>query len=154
MQELRRTVGILRRDDEAAVAPPVPTATEIPNLVDHARAGGLTVELWTRGDLDRIGPSVGTALYRISQEALANAARHAPQARTVLGIEVANGEASLVADSSGPVVVAAPAEERPRYGLVGMQERASALGGELTAGPTPDGWSVRCRLPLERADAR
>jgi signal transduction histidine kinase len=154
MQELRRTVGLLRRDDEAAVAPPVPTATEIPNLVEHARAGGLTVELWTRGDLERVGPSVGTALYRISQEALANAARHAPQARTVLGIEVANGEASLVADSSGPVVVAAPSEERPRYGLVGMQERASALGGELTAGPTPEGWSVRCRLPLERADAR
>ena len=154
MQELRRTVGLLRRDDEAAVAPPVPTATEIPSLVEHARAGGLTVDLWTRGDLDRIGPSVGTALYRISQEALANAARHAPHSRTVLGIEVANGEASLVADSSGPVVVAAPAEERPRYGLVGMQERASALGGELTAGPTPEGWSVRCRLPLERADAR
>ena len=85
MQELRRTVALLRSDDEAAVAPPLPSARDIPALVDHARAGGLAVELRTRGDLARIAPSVGVALYRIAQEALANAAQHAPHARTVLG---------------------------------------------------------------------
>jgi signal transduction histidine kinase len=150
MRELRRTVALLRSDDEGAVAPPLPSAGEIVELVDGARAGGLAVELRTRGDLSRIAPSVGLALYRISQEALANASRHAPLARTVLGIEVANGSASLVAQTTGPTVPA-PASEpgRRRYGLVGMRERATALGGEFAAGPTPEGWRVTCRLPLE-----
>jgi len=149
MQELRRTVTLLRRADETGVAPPLPSAVEIPTLVDDARAGGLAVELWTRGDLSRVGPSVGVALYRISQEALANAARHAPRARTVLGIEVADRRASLVAESTGPMVAGPTSDDRPRYGLVGMRERASALGGELIAGPTPQGWRLTCRLPLE-----
>ena len=154
MRELRRTVALLRSDDEAAAAPLLPSAREIPALVDDARAVGLAVELRTRGDLSRIAPSVGVALYRISQEALANAARHAPDARTVVGLEVAGGRARLVAETTGPTLpgpVGAP--ERPRYGLVGMRERATALGGELTAGPTPDGWRVSCRLPLEAKDA-
>jgi signal transduction histidine kinase len=153
MRELRGTVAVLRSDDEAGVAPPLPSAEEIAALVDHARAGGLAVELRTRGDLSRIPPGVGVALYRISQEALANAARHAPRARTVLGIEVADGQACLVAETTGPTL-AGPAggPERPRYGLIGMRERAAALGGEFTAGPTSEGWRVSCRLPLEAED--
>ncbi|MGH2745952.1 MAG: sensor histidine kinase [Thermoleophilaceae bacterium] len=154
MHELRRTVALLRSDDEAAVAPQLPSTGEITALVDHARAGGLAVQLRTRGDLLRIAPSVGMALYRISQEALANAARHAPHARTVLEIEVAEGRAWLVAETTGPTVPEAASEpERPRYGLVGMRERATALGGELTAGPTTEGWRVSCRLPLEAKQA-
>ena len=154
MQELRRTVALLRSDGESAVAPPLPSASDIRALVDHARAGGLDVELRTRGDLSRIAPSVGVALYRIGQEALANAARHAPHARTVLGIDVDGGRASLVAETTGQTVPDAALEpDRARYGLVGMRERATALGGEFAAGPTPQGWRVSCRLPLEAKDA-
>jgi signal transduction histidine kinase len=149
MRELRRTLALLRTEDEAAVAPPLPSAQEIAELVDSAQAGGLAVELRTHGDLDRIGSSVGVALYRISQEALANAARHAPDARTVLEIDVADGRASLVAETTGPTPGADGEAERPQYGLLGMRERATALGGELTAGPTPGGWRVSCLLPLE-----
>jgi signal transduction histidine kinase len=150
MQELRRTVALLRSDDEAGVAPPLPSAREIPALVDDARAGGLSVELRMRGDLSRIAPSVGVAVYRIAQEALANAGRHAPRARTVLGLELSDGQVSLVAETTGSVVVAvAEDSERARYGLIGMRERATALGGEFAAGPTPEGWRVRCRLPLD-----
>jgi signal transduction histidine kinase len=152
MQELRRTVGLLRSDDEPGVLPPVPAATDIPALVDQARAGGLAAELRIRGDLSTIEPSVGVALYRIVQEALANAARHAPHARTTVGIELAERHVALVADTAGPLADAPPNESgRPRYGLVGMRERAAALGGELTAGRTPDGWRLSCRLPLELA---
>jgi signal transduction histidine kinase len=148
MQELRRTVGLLRSADEAGVALPAPTASEIPVLVGQARAGGLAVELHTRGDLARIPPSVGLALYRIAQEALANAARHAPRARTMLGVELANGRVELLVETNGPVVAGSPSEgARPHYGLIGMRERATALGGELVAGPTRDGWRVRCELP-------
>jgi signal transduction histidine kinase len=153
MQELRRTVALLRSDDDAAVAPPLPSATDIATLVDDARVGGLAVELRTRGDLSRIAPSVGVALYRVSQEALANAARHAPHARTVLEMEVARSRVSLIVESRGATVAGAASEAgRPRYGLVGMRERATTLGGEFTAGPTPDGWRVSCRLPLQTAE--
>ncbi len=85
MQELRRTVALLRSEDEARVLPPLPAASEIPALVEDARAGGLPVELRMRGDLSTLAPSVGVTVYRIAQEALANAARHAPRARTVWG---------------------------------------------------------------------
>ncbi len=153
MQELRRTVALLRSDDEAGVAPPLPSARDIRTLVDDAQAGGLAVELHTRGDLSRIAPSVGVAIYRIVQEALANAAQHAPLARTVLGLEVADGRASLVAETTGPTVAGSTGEpERPRYGLIGMRERATALGGEFAAGPTPGGWLLSCRLPLHAED--
>jgi signal transduction histidine kinase len=150
MQELRRTLTLLRSDDDAGAATPVPTASEISALVDQARAGGLAVELQTQGDLSRIPPAVGFALYRIAQEALANAARHAPRARTTLGLEFANGRVALLAETSGPVDAGSASErERPHYGLIGMQERAAALGGKVAAGPTRDGWRVRCELPVE-----
>jgi signal transduction histidine kinase len=153
MNELRRTLALLRSDDEAGVAPPLPSATEIATLVDHARAGGLDVELRIRGDLSRISPSVGVAAYRIAQEALANAALHAPRAQTVVGLELADGDVRLEVESNGRDVDRAGGErQRPRYGLVGMRERATALGGEFAAGPTPDGWRVRCRLPLESSE--
>jgi signal transduction histidine kinase len=154
MQELRRTVTLLRSDD-AGVAESVPTANEIPALVGHARAGGLAVELRTRGDLSRIPPKVGLALYRISQEALANAARHAPHARTTLGLELANGRVVLVAETSGPLVAGTASEPvRPHYGLIGMEERATALGGEFAAGPAGEGWRVHCEIPVEDEGSR
>ena len=109
MRELRRTVALLRSDDEGAVAPPVPSASEIPALVEDARAGGLAVELRMRGDHSRIAAGVGVALYRIAQEALANAARHAPRARTVLGLEVGGGRATLIAETIGPTPPPPPA---------------------------------------------
>jgi signal transduction histidine kinase len=153
MQELRGTVALLRSDDDAGVAPLLPSASEIRALVDHARGGGLAVELHVRGDLSGLAPSVGVAVYRIAQEALANAARHAPRARTVLRLELADGRVCLEAETTGPVAAQANETERPRYGLIGMRERATALGGEFAAGPTANGWRVRCRLPLEAGGA-
>ena len=104
MQELRRTVALLRSDDGPGVLPPVPSASEIPALVDDARAGGLAVELRVRGDVAVIAPSVGLGVYRIAQEALANAARHAPRARTVLALDVDDARVCLVAETIGPVL--------------------------------------------------
>ena len=74
MQELRRTVGLLRREDETGGPPPLPSATEIPTLVADAKTGGLPVDLNTRVDLSTIPAGVGVALYRIVQEVLANVA--------------------------------------------------------------------------------
>jgi signal transduction histidine kinase len=149
MQELRRTVALLRSDDETGVTPPLPSVDEIPALVEQVRAAGLAVELRMQGDLSRIPPGVGLAAYRIAQEALANAARHAPRARTVVGVELANGRVAIVAETRGPVAATSTSDRgRQRYGLIGMQERATALGGKFEAGPTRDGWRVSCRLPV------
>jgi signal transduction histidine kinase len=153
MGELRRTVGLLRSDDQRDAPPPVPSTIEIPMLVDQARAGGLAVELRVRGDLAQVAPSIGVALYRIAQEALANAARHAPHARTAIALELADGRVELVAETTGPTAATpASAPKRARYGLIGMRERATSLGGEFSAGPTGEGWRVSCRLPLESKD--
>jgi signal transduction histidine kinase len=155
MRELRRTVSLLRSDGESAISPPLPSAEELGALVEEARVGGLAVELRTSGDLSRLAPGVDVALYRIAQEAVANAARHAPQARTVLDLKLGEGYACLVVETTGPTVATAdPGQERTRYGLIGMRERAAALGGELSAGPTPGGWRVSCRIPLEATEAR
>jgi signal transduction histidine kinase len=123
MRELRRTVALLRSDDEARVAPPPPTAREIRTLVDEARAGGLAVELRTQGDISLIPDGVGLALYRIAQEALANAARHAPRERTVVGLELSGNDVRLVAETSGRASPGRPG--RGGYGLIGMRERAT-----------------------------
>jgi signal transduction histidine kinase len=150
MQELRRTVSLLRSGEETGTAPPLPSTREIPALVDEARAGGIAVELRMRGDLSGIAPGVGLAAYRIAQETLANAARHAPRARTVLRLETTGDRISLVAETTGlGLAPAAGDPDRPRYGVVGMRERAMALGGELAAGPTVNGWRVSCWLPLD-----
>jgi signal transduction histidine kinase len=153
MQELRGTVALLRSNDASTAVAPLPSAREISELVDRARAGGLAVELRTRGDPSVTAPSVGVALYRIAQEALSNASQHAPRARTVLQLEVAEGWAGLKATTSGPTRTESGDEsDRPRYGLIGMRERAVALGGDFEAGPTAEGWQVSCRIPLEAED--
>lgn len=149
MQELRRTVALLRSDGDAGVAPPLPSAREIPALVDDAQAAGLTVELRMRGELGEIDPGVGLALYRIAQEALANAVRHAPRARTVLELETSPGWVRLLAETSGAPLADRREPEHAGYGLLGMRERASALGGQFAAGATAEGWRVSCRLPLQ-----
>jgi signal transduction histidine kinase len=150
MQELRRTVTLLRSDEETGVAPPLPSAAEVPGLVDQARAAGLDVGLRMPADVSRIPPGISIAVYRISQEALANAARHAPSAHTELGLDLTDGRVAIVAETRGPLAAASAAERaRPRYGLIGMQERATALGGVFEAGPTSRGWLLRCVLPID-----
>jgi signal transduction histidine kinase len=108
-------VALLERTRQACGTRP--TASEIPALVEQARYGGLAVELQTRGDLSRIPRPVGVALYRIMQEALANVARHAPRSRTMLGLELADGRVTFVADTVGPLVPRpVSGQERPGYG--------------------------------------
>ena len=155
MQELRRTVTLLRSDEETGVAPPQPSAADVPALVDQARAAGLDVNLRMLSDVSRISPGVSAAVYRISQEALANAARHAPSAYTELGLDLTDGCVAIVVETRGPLVAPSAAERgRPRYGLIGMQERATALGGEFAAGPTTRGWLLRCTLPIDGGPGR
>ena len=156
LQEMGTIVGLLRTDadggatDAGQVHPPAPGAGEIPALVESLRGGGLDVR-WTHE-----GPTLGGTpgddlhLYRVVQEALANAARHG--AGPVLLRTRQDGEAVQV-----EVVNAMPPENASAtagggHGLVGMRERVALVGGELTAGETADGrFLVRARLPLQES---
>lgn len=147
MHELRATVAMLRGADETATHVPLPDLSGLGALVDAARRDGLTVELCSAGDLEAVDPAVGLALFRIAQEALVNAARHAPHAATVVAATVTGEAVALEVDSRG--ALSAPTDrDRPRYGLIGMRERAATVGGELEARPTAEGWRVRCRVPV------
>lgn len=152
--ELRATVALLRGDPRSATAG-VPGLGRLPRLVDDARAAGQAVEAGELAEPDAVAPAPGLALYRVAQEALTNAARHAPRTRTVVTTRVHDGLVELRVDSRGPLGPAEPGEHRPGYGLTGMRERATAAGGVLDAGPVPGGWLVRCAVPIgDRTDAR
>jgi signal transduction histidine kinase len=150
LAELRRLVGVLRSADDGPELTPLPGLTQIDELVGKVRDAGLPVALRTEGSPVSLPPGLDVAAYRIVQEALTNALRHA-RAPTLVTIRIAYGARELaleVADDgrpgTGPGV--------PGHGLVGMRERTALYGGRLTAGPRPGGgFVVRCCLPLDGA---
>ncbi len=145
--ELRAVLGILRAGQDAALAP-TPSLDAIPDLVGRMRDAGLRVDLEDgRGrPAERLPDVVGAAAYRIVQESLTNVARHAgpsAAARVRLAAGARGVEVEVRDDGAG-----ADAGWRPGDGIAGMRERASALGGELHAGPAAGGgFHVRGRLP-------
>lgn len=155
LNDMRRLLGVLRSDVEQIPREPQPGLADVATLVETASRAGLAVALEDgRLPADVPGP-VGLAAYRIVQEALANAARHAPGGPVRVSVRVSQ-EVLVVEVGNGPAL-AGPAE-RPAgengHGLVGMRERAMLLGGTLDAGPQPGGgYLVAARLPLSTEDA-
>jgi len=152
LAEVRTTVGLLREDDslrpgEASGAmAPMPGAGGLPALVDRFRSAGADVTLTVEGDPAALPATTGLAVYRIAQEALTNAAKHAPGAATALRLAVADAEVTLTADSRpGPGGLG---RRGSGLGVSSMRERAESLGGTCQAGPGGSGWLVRATLPL------
>lgn len=150
---LRHTVGLLTRD-EAATAAPAPDLSRLRELVDEYAAGGADVRL--TATLPRPVPDdISLATYRIVQESLANAVRHAPGAHVdVVVTDDGRRLAVEVADTGG-----SRQDEHVSgggQGLIGMTERAALLGGTCTAGPRDDGagWRVSAELPLRGCSER
>jgi signal transduction histidine kinase len=145
MRELRRTVALLRSDEEEGVLPPVPTANEIPALVDYARAGGLPVELRMRGDLAAIAPTVGLALYRIAQEALANAIRHGQASHVAIQLATEGDLLTLSVVDDGAGLPEPPLPKGPGLGIRIMAYRAAMIGAAFDIQRRPGGGTiVRC----------
>lgn len=154
LTEMRRILGVLRSEDGADTAPQ-PSLDRLDELIGNARAAGLQVETLLDGDLAGLPPGVGLTAFRILQEALSNAMRHAPGSR--VHVEVSRDDAILwLGVVNGPPAGGqAPSPPLPGggLGLVGMRERAAALGGELTARPTPEGgFAVTANLPEKARD--
>ena len=147
LAEVRMTVGMLREDDfpgagEAAMAP-LPGVNGLPALVERFRSAGADIALTVQGDTAGLPATTSLAVYRIAQEALTNAAKHAPGRPTAVRLSVDAGRVTLTADSHGPPGTGAG------LGVVSMRERAESLGGTCEAGPGGHGWLVRATLPLD-----
>jgi signal transduction histidine kinase len=149
LTELGHLLGVLRKDpDPRLVLRPAPAVHDIPELLDEFRAGGAGAELSVHGDLVRLPDGMSLAAYRIVQETLTNARRHAPGADiqvtltydgAQLRVEVVNRASSRLRGAS--------AGRAPGNGLRGMRERVQLYNGELRAGPIPGGgYSVTATL--------
>ncbi|MEU9503270.1 histidine kinase [Streptomyces sp. NPDC048196] len=146
MAELHRLLGALRTgpEDKAGTAPQ-PTLDALDDLITQHRSVGGEVELRISGERVALPTSWELSAYRIVQEGLTNARRHAPGAHTVVEIGYCSDRLAvrIADDGPGPVDAA-----HTGHGLVGMQERAALLGGKFTAGPGPDGgFLIEAEIP-------
>ena len=146
LADIRGTVGLLHDGSSSATAAALPTATDLPALVDSYAAAGLDVRFECDGDLSRATAAGGLALYRAVQEGLANAAKHAPGAAVVVRVML-NGD-RLVAEVSNPYNGQPATAGTGGLGLRGMRERIEALGGTVKAGPAGNGWVTSCSIPV------
>ena len=141
--ELRQVLNVLQRTAGPGRAPQ-PTACDVADLVDQARAAGQDVTL--TGRCDGVPDAPGYVLYRAAQEALTNARRHAPGAPTTVELthtaQVAGLRVTNPVDRTDAVVV-------PGRGLTGMRERVEALGGALTAGVEDSAFALVVTLPTD-----
>ncbi|GAA0951787.1 hypothetical protein GCM10009550_31800 [Actinocorallia libanotica] len=147
VRDVRRGLVLLRGSapPDGAIEPAPPTAEDLPALVDHWRATGLPVALTVRGEPAALDSAVGLAVYRIVQESLSNTARHAPGGSASVTVDVGERTARITIEDFGGRPARAHADG---LGLIGMRERAAALGGSLDAGPARGGWAVHAVLPL------
>ncbi|MCX4692434.1 sensor histidine kinase [Streptomyces sp. NBC_01408] len=152
LTELRRVLGVLRSeqpDDPAAPQHPQPTLAELDGLVDNVRGAGLEVTTAIAGIRRPLTPGVELTAYRIVQEALSNCLRHAPGSKVEVGLAYGPRDLHLCIANTAPTRPAAPSQGAG-HGLLGMRERAGMLGGELAAGPCPDGgYEVSAVLPMD-----
>ncbi|MBX7266248.1 sensor histidine kinase [Micromonospora sp. Llam7] len=144
LEDLREVIGVLRtgvdRSDETPERPQ-PTLADLPDLVDQSRRAGMRVRLdWQTDALSAVPAGVGRSAYRIVQEGLTNARKHAPDAEVAVTVRATPGDGVTV-EIRNPY----PAETSPAgipgagIGLIGLTERAALAGGRLEHGPTPAG---------------
>ena len=149
MQELREVIGVLREGEEGTERPQ-PTLADIPGLVEESRAAGMKVECRLDGGLD-VPAATGRTAYRIVQEGLTNARKHAPAAAvavTVAGRDAGGLLVEVVSRRAVGVAAAGPPPPGSGTGLIGLAERVALAGGEISHGPGPGGDHVlRAELP-------
>jgi signal transduction histidine kinase len=154
LQELRRVLGVLRQD--GPVTMPQPGLDDLAELLKSARDGGVSVGADVTGAPRPLPEGVDLSAYRIVQEALSNAMRHAPGADVLVNLDYGDSALKIEVRNTGRE---GDGNDRwlgigAGHGIIGMRERAAMLGGALTAGPTQDGdFLVSATLPLS-ADAR
>ena len=152
LAEIRRTVGLLREDEDAtSAALPSPDLGDIEAIVNEFAAAGLDITYSKQGDLDSVDSAAAVAGYRIVQEAITNVTRHTTGASVNVSIIVSDSSYELSVLNHGGSVL--PGRAGSGFGLVSMRERAKSVGASLLAGPTPSGWSVEASIPITDGQA-
>jgi signal transduction histidine kinase len=162
LADMRQLLGVLRSDQPTGRSPQ-PGLQDLAGLIGTARQAGMAVELSGPATWDRVPPGTGVCAYRIIQEALSNAGRHAAGAPVTVSVHYSADTVTLRV-TNGPGVPAGPRANGhgpgrenghgPGHGLAGMRERAELLGGSLSAGPVPGGgFAVSAVLPLSGSPA-
>ena len=145
LAEMRRLLGLLRESGEQLALAPQPTLARLSDLVAQVREAGLPVELAIQGEPQELPPGVDLSAYRIVQEALTNALKHAGPATARVTVRYGDGELDLEVSDDG---VSAGNGGEAGQGLAGIRERVSVFGGDVEAGPRSEGgFAVRARLP-------
>ncbi|MFF5091492.1 sensor histidine kinase, partial [Streptomyces niveus] len=149
LDELRSTVGLLRQSgDTAGPAEPAPGLSRLPALLASFRGAGLEVSVEQEGTARPLAPGVDLTAYRIVQEALTNVTKHAATGTARVLLAWSRDRVTVTVADDGEGAVAVPGRP-PGYGLIGMRERATAAGGQLSAGRRPEGgFLVSAELPL------
>ena len=156
LEELRDVVGVLREGTEGESRPPQPTLADLPALIEESRAAGMRIEAeleLPEGALDEGPGSAGRTAYRIVQEGLTNARKHAPGALVRVRVAApAEGELTVEVSNRAPLrPVPAPALPGAGSGLIGLGERVELAGGELRHEIAGDGdFVLTATLPWER----
>ena len=147
LTEMRRLLGVLRDEDAERPLTPQPGVEDVDALIGSARTAGLAVGLAVSGTPRRLPAGLALTVYRIVQESLTNAARHAAGSRVGVSLRYEPDALDVaVVDDGGAPVGQAPGGGR---GLLGMRERVAVFAGTIEAGPVPDGgFAVHARLPL------
>ena len=150
LTEMRSVLGVLRAVDEAAPRVPAPSLARLDDLVARSRDAGLDLHTEVRGEPIPLPTTVDVAAYRVLQEALTNAARHADPPRATVLITYQPGTLAIQVDNQTPDGQP-PGSDGTGSGITGMRERVSALGGEFSAGPLPGTreFRVLASFPLE-----
>jgi signal transduction histidine kinase len=148
LRELRAILNVLRQADDADPTAPTPGLTQLDGLIAGANQAGLPTRLEISGDAPDVPVTVDLAAYRIIQESLTNAIRHAGPATATVSLTYADGELLIAVTDTGRGALS-PSAGKGGYGLIGMRERAAAAGGTMQAGTAPDGgYLVTARLPV------
>jgi signal transduction histidine kinase len=148
LAEMRRLFGVLRAEGEDAALAPQPGLDQLEELVQQSRAAGLPVEVRTEGEPAPLPPGVDLAAYRIVQEALTNARRHAGRAHASVTLRYREEVLDIVVEDDGD---GAAANGAGGHGLTGMRERVRIYGGSLDAAPRPEGgFRVHAEVPFRR----
>jgi len=149
LAEMRRMVGVLRRPEEAPALAPQPSLEHLDKLVAQAREAGLPVELRVEGESVQLPAGVDLTAYRLIQEGLTNAIKHARATRAEVVVHYTDDHVELAVSDDGS---GSGNSDGGGHGLVGMRERVSVYGGELEAGPAPSGgYRLSARLPIAPA---
>lgn len=146
LAEMRRMVGVLRSLGESPELAPQPGLGQVDRLIEQARSAGLPVELRVEGEPVELPAGIDLTAYRIVQEGLTNASKHARAASAEVLVRYDDGHLELTVRDDGP---GHGGGDSGGHGLVGMRERVNVYGGELEAGPVPGGgFALRARLPI------